>query len=381
MTRTSRVFGTAGLMGALALSGCEPGQPHTLDNGAQNFGAVDKSEVTQVYGYTWDPEAMFYIVAMSCFEAQVMPPACPLPPLSLPNEKAGKNSVLPGMAVALFDPLNPPAPGSAPALQAAELAGPQGNWYVKDVPSRSDVPYFAVAMPTPGAPKLPTPDVTVPPAGAGYLPTMDLKPIVTTPTLCMGQPASMLTDKGILDAVARFLTATGSSTTVSDLLNPTKFGGVVVSWQMAAAGAGVHAPASDTRLTSDLGRVLYIDWIPPPVTLPEPAKALRSARGFIIATKPPNPANPSAPPELLDYSPLGISVVLLDPLKGPPPDLHLKLEDPNPKQAAGRPWTWPALPPMKVGPGMVSYLELNANVDAGPLPPDWACIPGQGGGH
>ncbi len=311
MTRTSRVFGTAGLLGALALTGCEPTQPFVLGNGAHNFGVAEKSEVTQVYGYTWDPETMFYIVAMSCFEAGVLPPACPEPPLGLPTYPAGKYSVLPGMAVALFDPLNPPAPGSAPSLQAAELAGPQGHWYVKDVPSRSDVPYFAVAAPTPGAPQLPTPDVTVPPAGAGYLPTMDLKPIVTTPTLCMGQPASMLTDKGILEAVAKYLSAPGPSTTVSDLLNPAKFGGVLVSWQMAPAGAGVHAPANDTRLVTDQGRIFYIDWIPPPS--PPATNALRSERGFIVATEPPEG---SGPPALKQSSPIGVSVVLLDPLTG-----------------------------------------------------------------
>ncbi len=378
-SKTSRCLGTAGLLGALAFTACEPGQPYVVKNGSENFGQTVKPDVTQVHGYTWDPEASLYLAATSgikCEREKNTSPDCPIIPMSfgMPGlTTAAPYAVLPGIEVSLFDPLNPAGPGLK-----GEPAGTNGAWRV-DVPSRSDVPYFAIANAPPGAPQLNPPPAgydALPP-GAEYLTTMDLKPIVPYPTLCMSQPATMLTDHGILGAVARHLSATGSSTTVRDLLNKTRYGGVLVVWQLAPGPGGVHAPGAGTRTLSDKGQVFHIDFIPPSIPLPEPVDALRSERGFIVATKTPDPEDPPGPPELADSSAIGVTVVLAPPNSGDPVPLNLKLEDADPTRLKdGTQWVYPQLPPTPVAPGMVTFVEMPAIVDAkGLFVPDFVCIP------
>jgi len=185
---------------------------------------------------------------------------------------------------------------------------------------------------------------------------MDLKPIATRFNYCMGQPAALLGDTGILEAVAKHLTLTGTDTTVTDLSSPARFGGVVVWWMLQPSGAGVHVPAFGTSIEANVGQVLNVNWAPPGALPPD----VQSERGFFVDAEAP-------------VSGMGIVVTLLPAKAGPPAPVQFTAIDPVTDAEQGRPWAFPPLGPITVGPG-ISFGELPA-IAGGSAPPEWVCLP------
>lgn len=311
-----------------------------------------KTDITSIQGYVWDPEAFWHTVAM-CGQD------CPFPPLLIPGVPTIENAMVTGSQVVLFDPI-----AGKPTYQARALSNEQGGWYVEKVTARGDVPFLAVALPP--DPATPALKETMPPfippvPQANYLPTVALKPIFTRFTKCLGQPTGVISDAGVLQAVAKYLTATGTPTTVPDLLDPAKFGGVLVTWMYLPGPPVLRVPAFATQFSAAEGRVLAIDWAPPDAPLPPEVKEFQSARGYMVKGED-------------QPSPIGLSVTLLAPISGPPSPIAVTTSDPVTDEASGRPWMFPPLPPLIIAPGIISFLELPGAIPGSPPPPDWVCF-------
>lgn len=310
---------------------------------------VDPQEaVTQVSGHVWDPEA-FLLTFLNCGMD------CPFPPLTLPGVPTIELSLVAGAQVLLFDPMT-----MAPGAFSPALTTPEGAWYIQDVVSRPGVPFFMVAQPPePGGMHLRPIDVGLPPIPpAEYLPTNVMKPVFTSYTLCLGQSIPIASTGGVLQAVQRFLNANVAPTTMPDLLNPGRFGGVLVTWLYQPGVPVMRVPAFGATSTASAGQVLNIDWAPPGVLPPE---ANQSDRGFYVG---PGPS-----------SAMGITVTLLPPEAAGTP-VQFTPVDPVEDEAQGRPYFFPPLPPMVAPPGLISVLEMQSLFPMAPPPPEWFCFGG-----
>jgi hypothetical protein len=226
---------------------------------------------------------------------------------------------------------------------------------------RSTPPFFAVSVVPQGLPGfdggLPT---------ATYLPTLTAKPIATgKTTLCLDQAAGAVSDSGPLDAVAKFLTKTGTPTTIADLTNPMKTAGVAVWWLWLPGPGALRVPAFGAQMTADIGTTYQISWLPPG-TLP-PFLNIQSARGYFVNAGPPGPMGPPPAP--------GLFVTVLPPLMGLPPAVTFTASDPVMDSTQGRPITFPPLPPSQIPPGMITFGELQGLSPGAGAPPDWVCLP------
>jgi len=343
-------------------SACEepipPKDPSYLDGGISLSATIS--------GYSFDPEAFFFMLATCPVTPPAQPGQCPLPPVIVPNTPIWETAKLPGALVGLFDPLQPmqtnPLPFRAPA-PTSDGAG----WNIEDVPVRPGPPYFPVAFKPPamdggdgGTGRGPVPP-------ANYLPTFTVKPISTADTtLCFGQEAAVFGDSGILEAVAKHLNLPAAGA----LLDPTVSGGVVITWLYLAQDAVVRVPAFGAFTTANAGTTYDIWWAPPDVL---PPFLKQSRRGFFV--------NTSGPPMPGQQGPIGVNVTVLPPLTGPPAPVAFTFNDPvkddksgNPV-LTGRPFTFPAIAPFTVPPGLVTYLGLLGNRPLEPPPPAWVCLP------
>jgi hypothetical protein len=333
-----------------ALAGCQP-RYSGADAGRLVLEAkVERS--TNVIGHVWDPEAFFAGTA-SCGMT------CPIPPLTVPGLPFYEGSVVAGATVAIFDPIAGKPDG------ISNVTGADGIWEVKGVTSRSNPPMFAAASHDPlalagkpalspfGPPFLPTI------APATYVPTFSLRPIATGWAQCLGQVAGLLSNNGILQAVAKFRTSKGMNTQVNDLLDPQKFGGVVVWWSWLPSDSFVRVPAYGTTVTASVGTVLNLNWAPPGTK----SQTIQSARGFYVD-------------EAAPVSGIGLTATVLPPGTGFTTDVQFTAVDKVQLPAQGRPWVFPALPPIPVAPG-ASFGQFPA-FQAGdvPAPPKWVCLPG-----
>jgi hypothetical protein len=323
---------------------CERPDPN---NPAPQTVFVDlKVNVGTVTGFAWDPEAFWFTVT-TC------PSPCPFPPIRVPGVPTLERAVVNGSQVSLFDPTI-----SRPAFPAAALSTPGGGWYIDKVVSRPAPPFLAVAAPPgPGIPPLKNAGPPTLPAipAAGYLPTITLKPIFTTFTFCVGQAAGLISTGGILEAVAAHLTAGGRPTVVPDFVDRTKFGGVAVVWLYQPGAPPQRVPAFGTTIGSSVGQVLNIAWASPG------SPSARSARGFYVDTVAP-------------VSPLGLSVVLLDPVTGPPSQATFTFADPVTDPATRRPWGFPVLPPQTIAPGIISFVDIQGITPGAPPPGANICL-------
>ncbi len=356
LIRLLNLLGGASL--CLSLGGClidfKPPEsiPEIVPQTQARFSEARKVNVTTVTGFVWDPEAFWFTLA-SCGQT------CPIPPIRIPGVPIFDRSLVNGTAVALFDPVTAQA-----TLTAAKPTGTDGAFELLGVPSRPGPPFLAFATRTgPESTALTPagPPTLTPVPAAAYLPTLTMKPIFTRTTNCIGQGAALVSDKGALEAVAKYLSQQGSATTVADLINPARFGGVAVLWAYRAAGPPVRVPAFGVKVTTSGGTLLPINWAPPGAPLPPPLLALQSHRGFFVDT--------SAP-----QAPLGLAVLLLPPLQGPPSPTQLAVVDPVNNAADGRPWAFPPLPPMVIAPGLISFIELPGLQPGSPPPPEWVCL-------
>ena len=355
--RRTSLFGAV-LAAAGCLVGCTQTStqqaPLTTLGGKANF--IDmKTNVTHVEGYVWDPEA-FWLTVASCDPTK----GCTLPPIVLPGVPATERSEVAGAMVSLFDPLADPA--APPQFVANAPTDQYGGWYMDKVTSRKGgPPFIPVAIPpAPGGTPLKDngPPFLDPIPPADYLPTMALKPIFTEYTNCLGQSVPIASDKGVLEAVAKYLTANGTTTTAADFIDPSKYGGVLIAWYYLPSDPPVRLPAFNTVLSTTAGTIYNINWAPPKAL---PPFMNQSTRGFFVDTS-------------TTGSPFGLFVVTLPPLMGPPSPVSLTITDPITDAPTGRPWTFPDVPPQILPPGLISYLELQGNQPGRPPPAQWVCL-------
>lgn len=346
---------------SLALVGCaDTAEPPTPTGDALVVDAPPAT--TRVAGFTYDPETYFWTYAM-CGG-----PGCPIPPYLSPGIPMFDQALLTGGDIAAFDVV-----AGAPSATAEAPADGQGLFDIEGVESRQDPPFFLIAsggslVDLGGAAPFP------PPPPGNYLPSFTLRPIVTQSPACFAQQALQISDVGVLQAVANRMTADGTPTTVDDLLTPDLHAGVAVWFLLEPGEVSTVAPAQGTTVTATsgpdpVGQVFNIDWAPPGALPPE---AEQSDRGFYVT--------PDA------TSPVGIVVVVLDPLTGPPSPVTFTAVDPTTDGAARRPWNFPPLDLM-LAPGMVSIAPLqlmeapdpNAQAglggSSGGGAPTWLCLP------
>lgn len=332
------------LASATVLPACEDELLESVDAGVFTDAAVG---IATVQGFVWDAEA-YWLAFASCGMQ------CMLPPLLLPFSPLYQAAAVPNAAVGLFDPTTPMNPLAYPAKG---LTGLDGGYFIEGVPLRSAPPFFPIV----GTVQTAASDAGV---RVGYLPTMTLKPIGTAKTtLCLAQSTHVVSDSGVLEAVALHRTATGTPTTVADLIDPTKTGGVVVWWLWMPGAGQLRVPAFATTVTADVGTTYSLSWIPYGVGSPF-LTAVQSKRGFYVNTM--GPADPGGLP---------ITVTVLPPLQGPPPSVTFTAVDPVTLPDGSRPFHFPTLGPIQVGPGAVTFGELQALAPGLGAPPSWVCLP------
>lgn len=328
---------TGGVLGA----GCEEELPDAQDAGVFLDEAAGSATVQ---GFVWDAEA-YWLAFANCGMQ------CMLPPLLLPFSPLYQAAAVPNAGVALFDPTQPMNPAAFPAMN---LTGSDGGWFITGVPLRPAPPFFPIV----GSVQQTGNDAGAP--TVGYLPTMTLKPISTAnTTLCLSQGANVVSDSGVLEAVAIARTLSGTPTTVGDLVDPTKTGGVVVWWLWMPGAGQLRVPAFGVSTSADQGTTFQIGWAPPGV-IPAP---IQSKRGFYVSTMPG------------DMGALPISVTVMPPLQGPPPSVTFTQTDHVTAEDGSRPFTFPSLGALQVGPGVVTFGELQASSPGAGAPPSWVCLP------
>lgn len=328
------------LAAVLCVSGCQNPPPvQSTSSVTPKVEYVDwKTNASVISGYVWDPEAFWFALAMC-------PSPCPLPPITIPGTPFIERSEVFGATVRLVDTRT-----GAPFMTALNTTDRVGGYQFINVPERSEgPPYLAFAAPPPAS-VTPLKDFGPPAApipAAGYLPSLAMKPIYNRFTDCIGQSVQLASTSGVLDAVAKYLSATGpTGVAVADFIDPNKYGGALVAWFYAPADPVVRVPAANTRLTAPGMSVYNIAWAPPGLG----PTGLQSPRGFFVTTSP---------------SPIGVVVALAPKLTGAPAPVQLTFQSSV---------TFPALPPIVTPPGLISTLELQALVPGAAPPAEYICI-------
>ncbi len=330
------------------------------------FLAADQVQLTsRVSGLAFDPEAFFFNLA-GCGNP------CPVPPFLSEYSPLYVPAAVRGAAVLTFDVAQQqPGPIGEPAIGDS-----RGRWTQPAVPARYNPPYFMLATgagalrdpavpPAPDEPRGP-PLPPVPPTT--YLPTLNLRPIITGQNgTCVSQEAAHIGKNGILEAVAKHLTATGTATVVDDLVNPGRYWANTVFWFYAAGNPALRAPADgislETTLTGGAHQQFAIAWAPPGVL---PPFLNQSTRGYYVTNTP--------------ISPLGVYVVLLPRQPGPPPSgIQYVIKDTITSTAANRPWLFQPITG-NIGPGAVGFVGAQMQYPPNPLrrselPPPHLCLP------
>jgi hypothetical protein len=314
--------------------------------------------ITRASGVAWDPEAFFFHLAQ-CDIAFGGRGQCPIPPFLSEGVPHYLRSMIRGANISTFDAEVPGPIGTAVTTDNL------GIWLLPTVPFRYGTPYFSLntgegSVPPasePLGPPLPLAPVST------YLPTLSGRPIFTGLSgTCTGLDNPHTARNGILEAVARHLTAQGTATTVDDLVNPARYWGAHVFWIYIAGNPVLRVPASGVALEASAGQIIALDWAPPG-TLPAPPN--QSTRGFFVTNG--------------SISPMGVYMVLF-PNNGPPPaNIQFRYKDTVTDPVSRRPWFFPN-EPGSIGPGIVIYHTNQMLYGAvpnhpSPPPPPFLCLP------
>ncbi len=331
----------------LLLAACDFPLPRSDEPGAKLPSTLTPAPVgeavnegARVGGFLWDLEAYAYRF-LTCAQP------CELPPITVPGTPLFDWSQVKGAQVHLFDP------ASATPRYAAEAAtGANGTFRVEHVETRVGPPYFPLLTAAGAAQAVNQGPPGLPPGK--FLPTLSLRPVATGNSYeCLMVSSLAASDAGVVEAVAKYLTAQGTVTTAADLVDPAKTGGLALWFLYMPGPSSLRVPAFGTAVKASAGQVLPINWAPPGVG-PAP---LQSARGFFV--------DAAAP-----VSAMGITAVVLPP--GPPAPVQFTAQDSATDM--GRPWAFPPLPAMVVPPGVVSVGELPGLLPGGDAPPSWLCL-------
>ncbi len=242
---------TASFLLAAALGGCADSEPVPVPPTGADAPVVDlPARQATVSGLVFDPEA-FFVQYMASPEGEF--------PSLYDGQPYLTYSAIPDARVRLYGP-GLPETTSAPSSGA-------GNWQAPGVLSSDTVPYLAEALPPEGPIAFYSDEFTpfpLPPAT--YYPTTHLRPIQVSGTQCMSQTALMVGNAGALDAVAQHLTAQRETpTTVEDLMDPAKTGGVVLFWVQAPSYYYDFDLVSLDSVAGEAsaGTLVALDWMMP----------------------------------------------------------------------------------------------------------------------
>lgn len=334
---------TASFLLAAALGGCSESEPVPPGPTGVDAPVVDlPARQATVSGLIYDPEA-FFALYMATPEGE------------FPSIYDGLSyltySAIPDATVRLY------APGLPDATSGVSTGA--GHWQAPGVTSSDEAPYLAEAVPPSEGPVAFYTDEFAPlvlPEATHY-PTTHLRPIQVSGTQCMSQMALMVGNAGALDAVAQHLSAQQETpTTVEDLLDPAKTGGVVLFW--------VHFPSyyyDFDLLTMDsvageasAGTLVALDW-----TMPEGLPG-QSPLGYSVL---PDPVS------TVGYFALVLPPELTEPVTVSFSDTYLPEPEEEPGEFGERP-----LPIMPIEvtprPGSVSVQRVFADFNFPPVEPD-----------
>ena len=365
----ARPFATTVLLAA-ALGGCSDAEPGT--DGLDVDAPIVELPSTQatVSGVLFDPEAFF--VTMFNFPVEPGQEDDLPPPAILGGSPYLANALITGGEVRVSSP-------EGLGEYTAPLTSESGHWQVDGVPLNHETPYMVVATPPAEGVSLPV-EQSVPLPPATYFPTKSMRPILANVTQCYAQTALMVGSAGALDAVAQAMTEQGTPTTVADLVDPAKTGGVALMW--------VHTPsdAFDFFLTpmdsvageATAGQLVALDWFPVDPDLG--AAPGQSPMGFAAL---PDPVS------FIGYFALVLPPGVTEPVEVRFTDTYTSQPGEDTERFGPRPWP---IPSVTVGPG--SGLTVHRSfaapevpwvddplADPGQPPPDfsWTCTPLPGG--
>jgi hypothetical protein len=278
-----------------SLSGCigqEPPAPTPVDP------YTDMPRVSSVSGYVVDPEAFFVLLAG--WPADPDDPEGPPPPMLNNGIPYFELSAATGANVSLV---------SGDGQTGITTSNERGVFQVFGVPTSNSTAYLMKAEPSASGVQL---GATVPYPSPVELPvaphvtTTTLRPIVPGVPLCQYQVATMVSEAGALSALALARTAAGTPTTVADLLNPSKTGGVVLTWVYSPSFLAdfFQAPADNIQVESSHGTIYVLDWAPPGVAGPT-----QSPMGYMAHP----PVDDAGTPEDESKSSLGYYAIVLPP--------------------------------------------------------------------
>lgn len=313
--------------------------------------AQTPSLTTTFTGVAWDPESFFYQVTLCGAD-------CPMPPYLSEGLPLYLNASVSGAAVRAFDPLLAGPPPANPMVGEPGSSDELGIWVVKGVPAPATPRPVPMLMFNAGVGSLPPVQIGPPfpkldPGPVDYVPTLTLRPItVGNNSSCTGLEATQISQVGILEAVAKHLTATGTDTQVADLINPARYQGVFVLWAYEA-GIPVRRTAADgISLEHSVGQKLSLSWKFPGTGAPEENQ---STRGFYVT-----------PGE--EISNIGLYVVLVPQGPGLPPVATFRLADTKTDEVSLRPWFFPEVT-VGIGPGVVAFGGFQMFYPLPPVPP------------
>lgn len=369
----TRFFATPLLLAA-ALGGCsdvEPGTGGRLDTDAPvvNLPATTAS----ISGVLYDPEGFF--VTMFNFPAEPGHEDDLPPPAVFGDSPYLANVLLSGGEVRVS---GPEGFADSPAARTAE----SGAWQVNGVAVNGETPYLVVASPSAEGVSLPA-EQAVPLPQATYYPTKSLRPILANVTQCYGQTALMVGNAGALDAVAQRLTELGTPTTVADLLDPAKTGGVSLLWVHTPSDAFDFflSPMDSVAGEATAGQLIALDWFPvDPETGPAPGQ---SPMGFAAL---PDPMS------MIGYFALVLPPGVTEPVEVRFTDTYTSLPEDDTEHFGPRPWKVPSIT-VEPGSGLTvgrTFAEPNLPpfeddpmADPGQPPPDvsWTCMAPPPGGE
>lgn len=316
-------------------------------------------QTTRVTGYAWDPEA-WLMSFLDCTQ-KCVPPLPALPPILIGNNPLFIRSSVGQTQVSMVDldaSLDSNGKPQTVAATAAPGSSPLGIWTIDAVPSRPTRPYYPAALEGGGAllpqEALPPPfRVLSPIPPATYQKTVSLQPVLTEWVDCMAVNVPMASDKGILEAVAKYLTVKGTATTVADLTNPSRFAGVTILWNFSPGLPSLRLPAFGTTVEPSAGQPLNINWAPPGLVPP----AIQSTRGFFVD-------------DSIPVSAMGIVVVLVPAGPTAPSMVTYSVKDPSTDAATGHPYQYRQIRARPL-PGVISFAATQLDFVTGP---QWSIV-------
>lgn len=290
----------------------------------------DTPQVTKVTGAVMDPDSYIFSLA-TCGEG------CPFAPAIVPMTGNYDRSLVIGSTVELLDPATGVVSGQS------ATTGEDGAYTLPAVPSRA-APYFLqTSGGTLASPMIP-PEIMVPPVPqpTKYYKTQTVTPMSTLSSgLCAAQVGWALSDIGVMQAVAKGLTAvTGSTFTVDDLVDPTKFHAVVYVQSLAPFYPSPALPALETSVKSDKGQVFHVQFAPPET---DGIKEIQSALGFFLTEDP--------------VSFPGSAVILFPASDPAPGEITVSAVDPKDAKEEGRPYRGSSFT-FSPKSGVFTYLQL-----------------------